>query len=242
MAGVAGSRVLIVGASSGIGRAVARAASAAGAIVALSARRSDELEAAAAQCTGKAFSVVGDVRSAEDCRRVVEESVALLGGLDSVVYATGASQMALVCDTDGEEWRRILETNVIGAALVFAAAEAELTANRGQLLVLSSASRRRPKAGLVAYAASKAALEKLIEGLRTEHPEVAFTVVTVGPTSGTEFARDFDPAVAEQLMDRWRAAGSLAPGSMTSEDVADRIVECLGSPVRTEELFLLPRP
>jgi NAD(P)-dependent dehydrogenase (short-subunit alcohol dehydrogenase family) len=237
-----GQRVLVVGASSGIGRAIAVAASAAGARVALGARRGDRLADAVAECGPNAIACEADVREPTACASLVATATDTFGGLDAVVYAAGVSNMALVVDTDAAEWRRILETNVIGAALVFAAASKQLAAHHGRFLVLSSISVHRPKHGLVPYAASKAALGALIQGLRTEHPDVELTVVTVGPTGPAEFGRDFDPVLSEQLMAAWRAGGFLAPGQMTTSDVADRIVQCLSSPMRTEELVLLPRP
>jgi NAD(P)-dependent dehydrogenase (short-subunit alcohol dehydrogenase family) len=236
------ARVLVVGASSGVGRAIALALAEAGAAVVAMARRSDRLESLCAEAAGRVAAVTGDVRCDDSCRGAVAFAAEALGGLDVVVYAAGVSSMALVRDTSHCEWTRIFETNVIGAGRVFAHACAPLTANRGQMVVLSSVSVQRPKPGLVPYAASKAALQKLIEGLRTENPEVSFTVVTIGPTAGTEFAVDFDPAVAPRLMELWTAGGFLARGQMTCAEVADRVVQCLAAPMRTEEMVLLPRP
>jgi NAD(P)-dependent dehydrogenase (short-subunit alcohol dehydrogenase family) len=235
-------RVLVVGASSGVGRATAIALARSGNRVVAMARRDDRLADVCAAGHGAIKAVSGDVRREASCRHAVDAAVATLGGLDAVVYCAGVSNMALVRDTSYEEWQRILETNVVGAGRVFAHACTELSTNRGQMVVLSSISEQRPKPGLVPYGASKAALRKLIEGLRSENPEVAFAIVTIGPTAGTEFGIDFDPRVAEQLMAQWRAGGFLAPGQMAVDDVADRIVECLASPMRTEDLVLLPRP
>jgi NAD(P)-dependent dehydrogenase (short-subunit alcohol dehydrogenase family) len=230
--------VLVVGASSGVGRGVAAALVEANAGVAAMARRSERL----ADLGGKVVAIAGDVRSDESCAQAVQTAIGGLGGLDAVVYAAGVSDMARVKDTTFDEWRRILETNVIGAARVFVHARAELSANLGQMITISSVSEMRPKPGLVPYAASKAALRKLVEGLRSENPEIAFTIVSIGPTGPTEFGRGFDERVAEELMASWVAGGFLAPGRMSIEDVAARIVDCLTSPTRTEDLVLLPRP
>ena len=235
-------RVLVVGASSGVGHAVARALAAGGSPVAAVARRGDRLAGLTAEAPGRVSAIVGDVGAEAGCGEAVAAAVRALGGLDAVVYAAGVSDMALVKDTGFDEWRRILDTNVIGMARVFAHAREQLVASRGQMVALSSVSEMRPKPGLVAYAASKAALRKLIEGLRTENPEVAFTLVSIGPTGPTEFGRGFDPGVMEAMKARWIAGGFLAPGRMTVEDVAARIVGCLTAPMRTEDLVLLPRP
>lgn len=81
-----------------------------------------------------------------------------------------------------------------------------------------------------------------MEGLRSEHPEVAFTLVSLGPTAGAEFGVRFDPDNVARFTDWWRTEGYLAPGKMTAEGVAARIVDCLAAPMRTEELVLIPEP
>ena len=240
-------RVLVVGASSGVGQATVVALARAGSPVTAMARRGDRLRALGEQVRADPSShpiavFTGDARREDDCRVGVHTAISAMGDLDAIVYATGVSDMAAIVNTSVGEWQRIMETNVIGAARVFAHPQPNLSANPGQMVFLSSASVVRPKPGLVPYAASKAALHKLVEGLRSEAPEVAFTMITIGPTSGTEFAEAFDPQVARGFMDAWRAGGFLAPGQMTSEDVAERIVQCLVAPMRTEDMFLLPHP
>jgi NAD(P)-dependent dehydrogenase (short-subunit alcohol dehydrogenase family) len=239
---LSGRRVLVVGASSGIGSATAVAAAKAGATVVIAARRLERLTTLAGSVAGQLFPVRCDVRNADDCRRLVEQTVSVAGGLDDVVYAAAVSDMAAVKETSADEWRRILDTNVVGFSLVFAAAEAHLRQATGSLIVLSSISVLRPKPGLVPYAASKAAVHKLVEGMRTENPDISFTIVTIGPTAGGEMSRGFDPQLAAEFTDQWVREAFLARGQMTAEDVGDRIVECLGYPMRTEELVLLPRP
>jgi NAD(P)-dependent dehydrogenase (short-subunit alcohol dehydrogenase family) len=165
-----------------------------------------------------------------------------LGGLDSVVYAAGVSGLGPVVETPKVDWDRIFETNVTGYGLVFSAAAKDLSATRGQMVGISSAAVKRPKPGLLPYAASKAALATLVEGLRTEHPEIAFTIVTIGATYPTEFGRDFDRALHGRLKEQWASGGFLAPGAMTADDVAERILQCIAAPMRTEHLDLVPRP
>jgi len=239
---LSGRRILVVGASSGIGAATAVAAAKSGATVVIAARRLERLTALAESCEGRLLPVRCDVRDPDDCRLVVERAVSDAGGLDDVVYAAAVSDLVLVKGTSAEEWHRILETNVVGFSLVFGAAERHLAAAEGSMIVLSSISVLRPKPGLVPYAASKAAVHKLVEGMRTENPDINFTIVTIGPTAGGEMSRGFDPVLAGELTAQWVREGFLARGQMTSEDVGERIVECLEAPMRTEDLVLLPRP
>ena len=242
MTDLTGKRVLIVGASSGVGRATAIAASRAGARVAVAARRPEPLEQTRLECGANAVAWPCDVESEQACRDLVAGVSGLLGGLDGIVYAAGVARLALVVDTPASEWQRIFATNVTGFGIVFSAAHEALVRTGGQVLVLSSVSAARPKQGLVPYAASKRALEAVVEGLRTEHPDISFTLVSIGPTYPTEFGRDFDRNVSAALKPRWAESGLLAPGEMAIDDVAARVVECLSAPMRTEHLVLLPHP
>jgi NAD(P)-dependent dehydrogenase (short-subunit alcohol dehydrogenase family) len=113
---------VVVGASSGLGRAIAIGLARRGAQVALLARRRDRLERAAAEAGTSARAVPCDVTDAESCRAAIDEAASHLGGIDALVYATGVGPLARIADIDAETWRRAFDTNVIGASLVTAAA------------------------------------------------------------------------------------------------------------------------
>lgn len=234
-----GRRVLVVGASSGIGRSVGLAAAAAGASVALAARRFDELRAVAAEAGPASLALECDVRSPAAVETMVDEAVAFLGGLDSVVYATGVNHLALLADTDADEWRRLFETNVVGAALVTGAALPHLAAGRSpRIAYLSSHSVPRPWPGLGAYAATKAALETTILAWRAEVPGVVFARVNVGPTL-TGMADRWDPGAAAEFFTRWAAAGLLDEHEPQPAEVRARgLVAWLGDPAPADELDL----
>src|SRR5215475_7998905 len=82
---LSGRRVLVIGASSGVGREVGLAASRAGARVAFAARRRDLLERAAAEAGAGALAVCCDVTESDDCARAVHEAASALGGIDAFV-------------------------------------------------------------------------------------------------------------------------------------------------------------
>ena len=166
-------RLLVVGASSGIGREIGLQAARHGAAVAFAARRAELLEEAAEQAGERGIAVPCDVRDAEAVAAAIATVVDRLGGLDTVVYATGASPLAPLPDADAELWRGALETNVLGAALVLRAALPHLrAAEQPRIAVLSSHSVDDPWPGLVPYVVSKAALDKFVEGWRTEITDV----------------------------------------------------------------------
>src|SRR5262245_14179599 len=100
-------RVLVAGASSGAGRAVADLAARAGARVALAARRVDRLEELAREVRGRggeAHPVACDVADEAACRECVARAAQSLGGLDALVYAPGLSPLSLLVEADADAW------------------------------------------------------------------------------------------------------------------------------------------
>jgi NAD(P)-dependent dehydrogenase (short-subunit alcohol dehydrogenase family) len=237
-----GRRILVLGASSGIGRAIGLAASAAGARVVFSARRLRELEAAAAAAPSEAHAIACDVAQAADCARTVEASVAVLGGLDALVYATGMSPLAMLEEAGAEEWRRVLEVNVTGASLVTAAALPRLRESGGRALYISSYSVRQPLPGLGLYRVSKVALDGLIECWRMEHPDVEFTRVVVGNTSDTGFADGWDPERLQRTLRVWVERNLFPAATMMPLPVlADSVVRILATPGYVDDVAIMPR-
>ena len=236
MGSLDGKRLLVVGASSGIGRATARAAVAAGAVVVFAARRRESLDEAVAEAGG-GTALTCDVRDEGACAVLVAASVEALGGLDALVYAAAASPLARLADVASEDWRAVLETNVVGAASLTRAALPHL-AGRGVAWYFSSDTVGRPREGLVPYSASKAALEELIRGLRAENDDVRFTRIQVGPTVGTEFAAGFDPGLAAELFPKWTAQGFMTAQPMQPDEVGRAVVEALALVLRHEGLTL----
>src|SRR5690348_8726263 len=152
-----GRRVLVVGASSGIGQGVACSLSAAGAHVALAARRLDRLEQTAGECPGPAVCLRCDVTEPGAPAAAVAEAVGALGGLDAVVYAPGTTAFATIEQATAEDWSTTLATNVVGAALLLGAAVPHLRETSGHAVYVSSVSARfySPWKGLGLYVASK---------------------------------------------------------------------------------------
>jgi NAD(P)-dependent dehydrogenase (short-subunit alcohol dehydrogenase family) len=237
VSGLMGKRVLIIGASGGIGRGVAVALAKAGARVAVAGRRQEALEGVCADLPTEGHAITCDVRKPEDCATVVEAAVRALGGLDAFVYSTGASVLSPLARTDAEQWHMILETNLIGASLICRAALPHLRQSYGRGVFLGSTSVARPFPGMCAYAASKAALEKMVEGWRTENPDVAFCMVRVGPTTGTEFTSGWDSDFAAETMARWLETGYRQPAAaMTVEDVSEAVCAVLSVPATVHSI------
>ena len=197
-ADLSGARVLVVGSSTGIGRRIAIEAVGAGASVAFSARSRDKLESAVSEAGGGVV-VVGDVRKADDCTRIVDETVTAIGGLDLVVFATGVSPLMPMEETPAETMHDVFETNAIGGLMLLTAAAGRL-AEGGIVAYLGSDSVGAAYPGMVHYAASKAALDQGVDGLRMEFPETRFLRIAVGPTVGTAIALGYDAEIAARML------------------------------------------
>ena len=154
---------LVTGASSGIGRATARALVAEGADVVLAGRRADRLEAEADAIRkrgGRAAIATGDVRDEAVCARAVELARSTFGALDLLVNAAGVISPGGVLETDAEAWDRVMDSNLRSIHLMTRAAATELIGRRGAIVNLSSVAGPRPYANLLAYCVSKAAVDQ----------------------------------------------------------------------------------
>ena len=181
-------RVVVVGASSGIGRAVGIGLAQGGDHVALLARRGDRLDGAAAEAGNGAVPIVCDVTDEAAVVEAIARAAEALGGIDGIVYATAMGHMSPLKDVDAATWAAMFATNVTGASLVTTAALPHLERSQGVAIYLSSisASLTPPWPLIGAYATTKAALDKLVEAWRIEHPEIGFTRLTIGDCIGGE--------------------------------------------------------
>ncbi len=216
------ARVVVVGGSSGIGRAIAVHAARSGAHVCVAARRSAEL-AAVCNDSPRSVAITADVTVAGACERVIAESVTAMGGIDLVVYAAGTGTLARLVDADPEAWHRDYAVNVIGPTLVCGAALPVLAPN-GLVSFISSEAVAETRWGLSSYSASKAALDATIRSWRVEHPERRFQRIVMGATIGTDFGTAFDMELITAGIDRWVSAG-VSMAMMDADDVGQQLTE-----------------
>jgi NAD(P)-dependent dehydrogenase (short-subunit alcohol dehydrogenase family) len=245
-------RAVVVGASSGLGRCIGIGLGRRGAQVALMARRVDKLTDAAKEA-GPGTLVIGcDVTDPDSVAAAIGEAVAGLGGIDALVYTPGVGPLARIAEVDVDTWRSAFDTNVVGAALVASAALPHLQATSGAAVFLStvSASVTAPWPGLGAYAVTKAAMDKLVEAYRAEHPQVGFTRVVVGDCAGgegdgmTQFANSWDPDLAMEMGVKWVERKYLAGTLMDVEELV-RVVDTvlrLGASACVPTVTVAPRP
>jgi len=216
-----GLRLLVVGASSGIGHAVAVSAGERGAKVAVAARRMNLLTTLADEIGGVAFEL--DVEDPAAIKRVVDAAADALGGVDAVVFTSTVVPFAHIEDTDVATWVHAFSVNTLGANNVLRAVLPHLSEN-GVVLVASSNDVGRPRAGVAAYDASKAALDEILRSWRSEHPELSIIRVGMGPTQDTEILRGADRDLLAQLFESWVEHGQLPAQMSVLSDVANTLV------------------
>lgn len=156
--------VLVTGASSGIGRACARALGNEGAKVVAAGRRAERLEEVATtirQAGGECEVVTGDVRDPTICEAWVEKALARFGALDGLVNAAGVIGSGGLLETDTAEWDRVMDSNLRSLFLMTKAAARPLIEQKGSVVNLSSVAGPRPYANLIAYCVSKAGVDQL---------------------------------------------------------------------------------
>jgi len=240
---LAGRRILIVGASSGIGYATAKLLSEEGAHLAVASRRLDRLEDLAAESPGDVVAVSLDVRDPGACETAVSRAARELGGLDALIYCTGIATLASLVDAEAEAWREAFEINVMGASLVTRAAIPHLRASAGRAFYLSSiaADERPARRGLALYSTTKLALNHLIECWQEEERGVAFTRISVGDTGSTEMASGWDAEAAGDYIREWVAKGNLFGRIMTPDDVANHIADLLVAREAVPTSTIVPR-
>jgi len=229
---------VVTGASSGIGAATARALADAGFHVICAARRTDRIEALAAEIGGT--PVACDVTSEESVAGLAE---AVGDRLDVLVNnAGGAFGAAPVAEASAEDWRRMYDVNVIGLMQVTRALLPALVASgAGVILNVGSTAGRVAYEGGAGYTAAKHGTQVVTETLRLELYDQPVRVCEIAPgmVRTDEFALvrfEGDQAKADAVY-----AG--VPDPLTAEDVADAIAWMVTRPphVNIDELVIRPR-
>jgi short-subunit dehydrogenase len=178
---------LVIGASSGIGEALARRLAADGTRVAVVARREDELrrimdEINDAAGGERAIAVAHDVRAVDEAPELVQEIARRLGGLDLVIYAAGAMPAVASDEYDTAKDREMLEVNLLGAvAWLNPVAERMARLGRGTIVGMGSVAGDRGRAPNPVYCTSKAGFHAYLEALRNRLAKVGVKVVTIKP-------------------------------------------------------------
>lgn len=234
---------LVTGASSGIGAATARTLAAAGASVALAARRTDRLGALKASIEddgGEALSIPTDVTHETAIEEMVRRTTEAFGGLDVLVNSAGVMLPAPVKRADPDDWRRMVEVNLLGTMNATRAALPALRAgNGGHVVTLSSDVTQDPSARFGAYAATKAGVVAFSDSLRSEVADDGVRVTVVEPgVADTELPEQITDE--ETKVDVETLVGSMR--ALDGEDVAAAVRYALTRPAHVSVEQLVVRP
>ena len=185
MPGLAGRRIILTGASEGIGRALALSLAAAKARIVLAARDASRLESLARECRaagGEAHAVPTDVANAQDCEWLIAESMRALGGIDVLVNNAGITMWSrLDALADLEVFERLLEVNYLAPVRLTWLALPHLKESKGLMVAVASLAGLTGVPERTAYAGSKHALVGFCDSLRIELAGSGVDVCVVAP-------------------------------------------------------------
>lgn len=175
------ARALVTGGSSGIGYATAQLLRDRGAEVAICGRRADALDEAASELG--ALAIVADVSREEEVKRMVGRVIAELGDFNVLINNAGWGHWALLVETTVDDFRRVWETNVLGAMLVAReSARHFVKKNTGNIVNIASTSGLRGGPGGTTYVSTKFALSGMTECWRAELRKNNIRVMQVNPS------------------------------------------------------------
>lgn len=236
-----GKIAIVTGASSGIGEATARALVAGGAKVAGTARRTDRLDALRSELGEENFlSITADVRVEGDCARICEETIAKWGRIDILVNNAGVMLLGPINGADTEDWRRMIETNVLGLMYcTHKALPAMLAQGSGHIVNVSSTAGRMASPVGGVYSATKWGVGAFSESLRQEVHGKRIRVSIIEPGVVKTELRDHItvPAIKDDIVKWAESMEQLEP-----EDVAASIVYAVTQHERVNVNEILMRP
>ncbi|WP_118134432.1 SDR family oxidoreductase [Oceanicella sp. SM1341] len=231
--------ILITGASSGIGEGIARALAPTGARLLLGARRTDRLEALAADIraeggTAEVFEL--DVTSRSQMADFARTALDLWGRIDVLVNNAGLMPLSPLSAGKHDEWERMVDVNIKGVLWGIAAVQPVMDRQgSGQVINIASIAALQVVPTAAVYSATKFAVRALSDGLRQESNHIRVTCVNPGVVE-SELAATITHAGTRDLMDGYRAV-ALKPADIGR--ALRQIIEAPGT-VDTTEITIRP--
>ncbi len=177
-----GKVVVITGASSGIGKALAIECASRGAKLALAARRTERLLELEKELPGtEILSVKTDVSKEEDCKNLIKQTIQQYGKIDVLINNAGISMRALFADLDLEVMKRLMEVNFWGTVYCTKYALPHLLKSKGTVVGVISIAGYIGLPGRTGYSASKYAIRGFLDALRTENLKTGLHVMVTAP-------------------------------------------------------------
>lgn len=204
------TRVLLTGASSGIGAALARQLADGGAKLVITARRSEPLEKLAARHPDRVWAVPGDLTDAAHRQRLIECCREKLGGLELLINNAGVGAMGPFVQASPERLRRIFEVNFFAPAELSRGCYELLKQGRSPgIMNVSSVLAHRAVPLKSEYCASKFAVHGLSDSLRAEWASDGISVLLVSPS--TTDSAFFDAAIEDTTKRKWKGRSAMPP-------------------------------
>ena len=219
--------LIITGASTGIGAATARAASAAGHRLVLAARSADKLAALAAELGGdaRAIAVPTDVTEWAENEALVQAALDAFGRVDAVFANAGFGAARGWLEESPEQWKSMVLTNVLGAAYTVRAAIPALKESRGHVFLTGSVAGRRALPGSL-YSATKHAVHAMGEAIRADLNDTGIRTTIIAPGMVETPFFDDKPSIE----------------ALQPEDVAAAVMYAIAQPRRVDVNEILVRP
>jgi NADP-dependent 3-hydroxy acid dehydrogenase YdfG len=244
MGSLDGKVAVVTGASSGIGEATALALAAEGAAVVLGARRKDRLDALAERIEGdggRALAVEADVADEAQARGLVERAASELGGPHVLINNAGLMLLGLLEGADTDEWRRMVDVNLLGLLYCTQAALPLMReGGSGHIVNVSSVAGRQAQAGTAVYNMTKWGVVGFSEGLRQEclHLGIRVTCVEPGYVDTELQGHNTNPMVVEATERVREQIGKV----LEADDIANAVVYALAQPRHVSVNEVLIRP
>jgi NADP-dependent 3-hydroxy acid dehydrogenase YdfG len=239
---IEGKIVVITGASSGLGEATARHLSVQGATVVLGARRAERIQALANELNksgGKAYALQTDVTHAEQVKRLVDAAVQTYGRIDVMLNNAGLMPHSPLERLKIDDWNRTIDVNIKGVLYGIAAALPYMKEQHaGHIINVSSVAGHKVRPGSAVYAASKAAVLMISEGLRQEVKPYHIRTTVISPGAlDTELPNSItEPDIAEGVRKLYEV------GAIPADSFARAVAFAMSQPDEVDINEILFRP
>ncbi|OKP97974.1 SDR family oxidoreductase [Paenibacillus sp. P46E] len=234
--------VVIMGASSGIGEATTKKLAQEGAKLVIAARREDRLKSLVESLPNVEISyLVADVTKKEEVQAVVDFAIEKYGRVDVMYNNAGVMPLALLSENRFDEWRQMLEINIMGVLNGIAAALPVMKKQQsGHIITTDSVAGHIVMPTAAVYCGTKFAVRAIMEGLRQEEHENNIRTTMISPGAvDTELPNSInDPQMVEML----KEAASKEGFGLRPEDIADAVAYAINTPesVAINEILIRP--
>lgn len=242
MSTIEGKVVVIMGASSGIGEATTKKLAQEGAKLVIAARRGDRLQALVETLPDAEISyVVADVANKEDVQAVIDLALTKYGRVDVLYNNAGVMPTAPLSETRFDEWRQMLDINIMGVLNGIAAVLPVMRKQKsGHIIATDSVAGHVVYPGSAVYCGTKFAVRAIMEGLRQEEREnnLRSTIISPGLVDTELYTTINDPENREWVKNNGKIEGV----GLKSSDIADAVAYAISTPdsVAVSEILIRP--